>query len=253
MAGADGLYGNNINSGLAQPSEESMKQTKYEEMLPHEFEAAVRQFPVAYVPVGSLEWHGRHLALGNDALKVHGILLRTAKTYGGVVVPPTYWGHMAPWKPGCHPGLPEDIVDGLFTSIFRGLVTVGFKVVIGVTGHDVAEQINSLQKAVDAISSDGQARGLAVMEGFLYDLPEDEMDHAGHWETSILMYLRPELVDMEKIKGEVLTTEDGAKEAGISGRDPRTDASRELGEKIVNRIADNIGKKAQELLAELEK
>ena len=33
------------------------------------------------------------------------------------------------------------------------------------------------------------------------------------------------------------------------GRDPRTDASAELGERIVNRIADNIGKKAQELLA----
>ena len=76
---------------------------QYEEMLPHEFEAALAAFPVAYVPVGSLEWHGRHLALGNDALKAHGILVRTAQKYGGVVLPPTYWGHMAPWKPGCHP------------------------------------------------------------------------------------------------------------------------------------------------------
>ena len=43
-----------------------MKKVNYEEMLPHEFEGAIRQFPVAYVPVGSLEWHGRHLALGNE-------------------------------------------------------------------------------------------------------------------------------------------------------------------------------------------
>ena len=230
-----------------------MKKVKYEEMLPHEFEEALERFPVAYVPVGSLEWHGRHLALGNDTIKSYGILLRTAEKYGGVVVPPTYWGHMGHWKPGCHPGLPRDMVDGLFTAIFNGLVTVGFKVVIGVTGHDVKEQVDSLQKAVDAISADGRASGFAMMEGWLYDLPGDEMDHAAHWETSILMHLRPELVEMDRIKTEPLATEDDAREAGIWGRDPRTDSSRELGEKIVNRIADNIGRKARELLAGLQK
>lgn len=228
-----------------------MTKVRYEEMLPHEFEAALAQFPVAYVPVGSLEWHGRHLALGNDTLKAHGILLHTAEHYGGVVLPPTYWGHMGFWKPGCHPGLPADTVDALYTAIFTGLVTVGFKVVIGVTGHDVNEQLASLQKAVDAISADGTAAGFAMMEGMLYDLPGDAMDHAAHWETSILMYLHPELVELERIAREDLTSEEGANQAGIWGRDPRTDASRELGEKIVNRIADNIGGKARELLAEL--
>jgi creatinine amidohydrolase len=230
-----------------------MNKVRYEEMLPHEFEEALARFPVAYVPVGSLEWHGRHLALGNDTLKAYGILLKTAEKYGGVVVPPTYWGHMGHWKPGCHPGLPAEIVDGLYTAIFRGLVAVGFKAVIGVTGHDVKEQVDSLQKAVESISADGGAAGFAMMEGSLYDLPEDRMDHAGHWETSILMYLRPELVEMDRISGEALTSEDGAREAGIWGRDPRTDASRDLGEKIVNRIADNIGRKAQELLASLSR
>ncbi len=228
-----------------------MRKVKYEELLPHEFEEALRRFPVAYAPFGSLEWHGRHLALGNDTLKAYGILLRTAAQYGGVVVPPTYWGHMGHWKPGCHPGLPPDVVDALFAGIFRGLVTVGFKVVIGVTGHDVNEQVASLQKAVDAISADGTAAGFAMMEGDLYDLAGDQMDHAAHWETSLLMALRPELVDLARIQGEDLSTEAGHKEAGIWGRDPRTDASRELGEKIAARIAANIGKKAQELLAGL--
>jgi creatinine amidohydrolase/Fe(II)-dependent formamide hydrolase-like protein len=192
------------------------------------------------------------LALGNDTLKAYGILLKTAETYGGVVVPPTYWGHMGFWKPGCHPGLPKEIVDGLFTAIFEGLVTVGFKVIIGVTGHDVNDQVESLQKAVDAISADGHAAGYAMMEGDLYDLPGDTMDHAGHWETSILMHLRPDLVEMERIADEDLTTQEGRQEAGIGGRDPRTDASVALGEQIVNRIADNVGKKAQDLLAGLE-
>ena len=61
-------------------------------MLPHELAAALEKFPVADVPVGSLEWHGQHLALGNDTLKSYGILLKTAEDYGGVVLPPTCWG-----------------------------------------------------------------------------------------------------------------------------------------------------------------
>lgn len=66
-----------------------MKKTNYELMLPHELEEAVTAFPVAYVPFGSLEWHGKHLALGNDTLKAKGILEHTARKFGGVVVPPT--------------------------------------------------------------------------------------------------------------------------------------------------------------------
>jgi creatinine amidohydrolase len=229
-----------------------MRTVKYEEMLPHEFEEALQRFPVAYVPVGSLEWHGRHMALGNDSIKAYGILLKTAEKFGGIVVPPTYWGHMKMYdKPCSHPGIPPEAVDALFTAIFQGLVVTGFKVVIGVTGHDVDEQLDSLKKAADSISADGAAIGFAMKEGDLYDLEGEIMDHAGYWETSILMYLRPELVDLERIKYEDLTTETGHRAAGILGRDPRTDASPALGDLFVNRMADNIGRKAEELLLKL--
>lgn len=222
-------------------------------MLPYEFEEAIQQFPVAYVPVGSLEWHGRHLALGTDSLKAYGILIRTAEKYGGIVVPPTYWGHMQTYgKPCCHPGLPAEIVDSLFIAIFQGLVTAGFKVVIGVTGHDIDEQLDSLQKAVDSINGKGAVTGFAMKEGDLYDLEGEKMDHAGYWETSIMMYLHPELVEKDRIKNEDLSTESGRRKAGILGRDPRTNASPAMGELFVNRIADNIGRKANALLAGLQ-
>ena len=42
-------------------------------MRPGQLESALRQFPVVYVPFGLIEWHGRHLPLGNDALKAHAI------------------------------------------------------------------------------------------------------------------------------------------------------------------------------------
>ena len=76
------------------------------------------------------------------------------------------------------------------------------------------------------------------------------MDHAGHWETSLLMYLRPELVDMSEIADADLDSEEGKKEAGIYGKDPRKHASAELGRTIAESISNWIGEKAKELLAE---
>ena len=227
-----------------------MRTVKYEEMLPHEFEDALHLFPVAYVPVGSLEWHGKHMALGNDSIKAYGIVLKTAEKFGGIVIPPTYWGHMNLYdKPCSHPGIPSEVVDSLFISIFQGLVVAGFKVVIGVTGHDVDEQLRSLQKAADSISVDGKTIGFAMKEGDLYDLGDEKMDHAGYWETSILMYIRPDLLDLDQIRDVDLTSDEGHRRAGILGRDPRTDASLKLGKLFVNRMSDNIGKKAVELLS----
>ena len=47
-------------------------------MRPAQLEAALRKFPVVYVPFGLIEWHGRHLPLGNDALKAHAFLVKCA-------------------------------------------------------------------------------------------------------------------------------------------------------------------------------
>ena len=60
-------------------------------MRPSQLEAAGRAFPVVYVPLGLIEWHGRHLPLGTDALKAHAILVKTAELFGGVVYPPVYF------------------------------------------------------------------------------------------------------------------------------------------------------------------
>lgn len=231
------------------------RKVKYEEMLPHELEEAVAEFPVAYCAFGSLEWHGRHLPLGTDTLKAYHILLKTAEKFGGVVLPPIYWGFLEkshPWTMNFFSESQKQIVEELYTKIFLSLVDVGFKVIIGVTGHDVKPQKEAIQKAVEAVQKTGKATGYAMMEGDLYDLTDDKMDHAGHWETSLMMYLRPDLVDLKQIEHEDLESFEGRKKAGIWGKDPRKYASPELGRKIAEYIATQIGRKAQELLASLK-
>lgn len=60
------------------------KDVQMQFMRPRQLEDALRAFPAVYVPFGLIEWHGRHLPLGNDALKAHTILVKCAERFGGV-------------------------------------------------------------------------------------------------------------------------------------------------------------------------
>ena len=68
------------------------KQAKiqFELFHPEELAEAIAETPVAYVPCGSLEWHGEHLPLGCDALRGHKLCLEAAKRTGGIVLPAHY-------------------------------------------------------------------------------------------------------------------------------------------------------------------
>jgi len=235
--------------------ESSMKKVNYERMLPHELDEAVAAFPVAYVPVGSLEWHGKHLALGNDTLKALGILDHTARRFGGVVLPPTYWGCVGKWHPWTFGNLGQDHLQTLCEYIFQSLAELGFKVIMGVTGHDVAPHVEAMKAALETVKADYPVAGHMMQEGELTDFGEHRMDHAGHWETSILMYLCPDCVDMHQIRDEEIGKEwTGHKwdSPGIGGQDPRNGtANKQLGEMLVDGMAEAIGKKAQELLESL--
>jgi creatinine amidohydrolase len=232
-----------------------MKKRNYELMLPHELKETVTRFPVAYVPFGSLEWHGKHLALGNDTLKALGILEHAADRFGGVVLPPTYWGFLTKWHPWTFGNLGQEVLAQVCEFIFRSLADVGFKVIIGVTGHDVREQVDGMNTGLEKVKADYPIEGFMMKEGDLTDFGEHRMDHAAHWETSILMYLHPDSVDMHQIRDDVVSGRMESKNwgsPGIGGKDPRHgNAYKELGERLVLGMAEAIGKKAQELIEKL--
>tara|TARA_B100000809_G_C14857945_1_gene430795 strand:- start:346 stop:573 length:228 start_codon:yes stop_codon:yes gene_type:complete len=39
-------------------------------MSPYEFNEIMAESPIAYVPFGTVEWHGPHLPLGVDTMKI---------------------------------------------------------------------------------------------------------------------------------------------------------------------------------------
>lgn len=211
-------------------------------MRPDQLEAAAREFPVVYVPFGLIEWHGRHLPLGNDALKAHGILVKTAEHFGGVVYPPVYF----------HNGFDQNKFVPVLTELFERLKKTGFRVIIGVSGHNVRGQIDMINQALKPVTDDDTVAGVGLWEITLSKSQESGSDHAAKWETSNMMFLYPDLVDMSTLGTGPLAPNMKPPD-GIGGLDPRKHASPEVGRRNIELAADAIGKKARQLLNSLPK
>jgi creatinine amidohydrolase len=215
-----------------------MTKVKYEEMFPEEFKEAIEKNPIAYLPLGSLEYHGYHDVLGLDALKAWKICELAALKIGGVVFPPLYLGVDA-WpdldlekypnkKYDCyHVDVSEyqKLLEGYFYRMSR----IGFKKVFVLAGHYPNAEI-----ALLAAKTTKNIQVSAVKEP---DLVEGEKgDHAGVWETSLMMVLFPELVDLKKMEGK----ED--KLRAVEGEDPAK-STKEHGQEILNKILQGIEQK----------
>ena len=59
------------------------REVRFEEMYPWEIAAAMAEAPLCYLPLGTLEWHGEHAAVGLDALKAHAVYVLAAERSGG--------------------------------------------------------------------------------------------------------------------------------------------------------------------------
>jgi creatinine amidohydrolase len=209
-------------------------------MRPAQLEDAIRKFPVVYVPFGLIEWHGRHLPLGNDALKAHAILVKCAEQFGGVVYPPQW----------LHAGFNQEHLVPVYTQLFDHLKKTGFRVIIGVSGHNIKEQIDMINNALEPVISDGTATGIGLWEMTLSQCEESNSDHAAKWETSNMMFFYPERVDISEL-GDDNIIFDMRAPWGIGGLDPRKHASMEVGKRNVELASEAIGKKAHELLNSL--
>ena len=209
-------------------------------MRPGQLEKALRDFPVAYVPFGLIEWHGKHLPLGNDALKAHAILVKTAEQFGGVVYPPVYF----------HAGFPREYLAPVITELFQRLKKTGFRVILGVSGHNIREQIDMINKALAPVVADKTAAGVGLWEITLSASAESSTDHAAKWETSNMMFFYPDLVDLSTL-GDGPLAPNMKPPDGIGGLDPRKHASAAAGRRNVELASQAIGRKARELLQSL--
>jgi creatinine amidohydrolase/Fe(II)-dependent formamide hydrolase-like protein len=152
------------------------------------------------IPLGSTEQHGPHMPLGTDYYEAVG----TSKMISGrtgVVVAPVLWVGYSVYHSG-FPGTlslkPETMEQVLFESV-EMLMKYGFRRFMFFNyhgGNNIVQQrvIHRINHTTEAIAT-SIGHGSPIQqseEGEFFDW------HAGKSETSIMLYLKPELVRMER-------------------------------------------------------
>ncbi len=160
------------------------------------------------LPIGILEKHGPHAPLGSDLIHVREWSARATKTEYAVVFPDYFYGQIYEAKQ--HPGtfaLPSKLVWDLLDATCEEIARNGFDKIVIVNGHGGNPQL--LRYFVQ--SQLERKRDYAVY--FFDPVPEPAFtekvnktrksdpagdQHGGENETSSLLYLRPDLVKMER-------------------------------------------------------
>jgi creatinine amidohydrolase len=223
-----------------------------EYMSPSEIEESAKNFSIAYIPIGAMEWHNEHLPLGLDTIKAYELCKRICAQTGGIIFPPIYFGSDTIGTVGSMP-VPTTVEKDLFRATIENLISQGFRVIVTLTGHTPEVQIENLKNIAKEIEEKNKyVKVISLTEGTFVHDEEIELfghyeDHAAAGETSLLQYLRPELVHLERLKYPIKP-----KKEGILW-DPRY-GSKENGEKIVKliveRSVDHIKKEKDKLFAE---
>ena len=175
-------------------------EVRLEYMRPEAIEAAKQQHPFIYVPFGAIEWHGYHNPVGLDALKAHEQLVGLAVELGGVVYPSIYFGsgggHLD-W-PATYMVAKEPMIQ-IVVDLLHGFEKNGYRKVILISGH-YPNRSEYLDAAAEVYrQAGGQMAVLALVEN---QAPGVGGDHAAKFETSSMLYLHSETVDMRRLDDE---------------------------------------------------
>lgn len=233
-AGAGALTG---SVGQAKDKAKAEREVRLEYLRPAQILEARGDCATIFQPLGTIEWHGVHSVVGVDALKAHALCVRAAEKGGGVVSPALYGGVGGLSEPHTFVMEPENSVFSnqlrpWVEQLCREMARDGFKAIIIVTGHyGAAQQIVVRETAVRMT----RALGIPVLGTPEYWLAIDKGyggDHAAWGETSLMMHLHPDTVDLSLL-GE-------PPHQGVGGRDPRQSSEKDgrmLTETIVSRLA----------------
>jgi creatinine amidohydrolase len=213
-------------------------------LLPAEFRTAQATLPVCFLPLGTVEWHGEHNALGLDALKAHALCIAAAQQAGGGVVhPPLYGGMGGLDKPATVVVEPElawenYLLRPWLEQLLYEFQRQGFRAIIMLTGHYGHNQQIVVRETAARMAERLQIPILGTPEYWLAHDAGYLGDHAGIGETSLLWYLQPDLVALDRI--------DSDPEYGKEGR-IREGSSPELGKRYAELIVQRLAAVAQSM------
>jgi creatinine amidohydrolase len=169
---------------------------------------------VVVIPTGSLEQHGPHLPLFTDSILVTAVAEAVERQLPDkIILTPTLWLGAS----GHHLKFPGSLSNsfsaymGAIESVAESLIPHGFTKFYVLNGHGGNTEPNGV--ALRGLKSKypnltfGHSGYFAFVASEIKDVldgPVKEMRHACEAEASLVMYLRPELVRVDKLRDDGL-------------------------------------------------
>ncbi len=176
------------------------------EMTTLEVEAFLEHHLTVIVPVGSTEQHGPHAPLLTDVLIPQEVARRVAPRVGGVVAPPVNYALSYP-----HVGF-TGVVQvriptfmALIEDLCASLAAVGFRRIVFLNGHydNTYAIAYACANAADRLPAGVHAFPINYWDGMTPAEAAEFFDpatglHANRGETSAVLAIAPDLVDMDR-------------------------------------------------------
>lgn len=263
-------------------------ETRMAFLRPGEIVERLKRASAVYVPFGPLEWHGPHMPYGTDALNAESVALGASAKTGGVVWPTQFWGTERERSPQQLASLgfrtdkyvvgmdfprnlirsmycPEEVFALVVREILREIGVLGARLAVLVNGHGAENQIRTFERLTVEANNTTGLRVLFRIAAPRKMLEEGSGEHAAAKETSLLMHLHPQCVDVGQLPAKRVRMKytdyavvdgpgfDGkAKAAGYIAKedDPRVSARPEIGRRIVQQtVLELVGEVRAELRA----
>ena len=218
-----------------------------------EFKDHLKKTKTIIFPFGTVEEHGSHLPLNTDTLIVYEVLKRVAEKREVFLAPPLYYGVCTTTSQ--HPGtisITPETLRRLTRDMVKDTYKKGLRNFFLVSGHGGGLHMYALKEAAEGLVEELEGINMAVISP--YDILHKELSvladtandsHAGEIETSLVLYLAPELVKGVSAEEyprfpKPYIVKDKLKywRGGVWGNPAK--ASREKGEAAVGLIVDKI-------------
>ncbi len=163
--------------------------------------AHVARDPRLIIPVGALEQHGSHLPLGSNVLIARRISLDLSREFGVLRAPTFHYGVNVATDRAFSgtASLGKKVLHRALNDLLGCWEDQGFREFILITAHRHEPHLESL---AGLITDAARVRVVEVWDVDLSDLLERQQgpEHAGEAETSVMLYLHPELVRMDRAR-----------------------------------------------------
>ena len=233
--------------------------------LQNKIQKITEYMKMVIIPIGATEQHGPHLPLAVDTIDCYEIAKRVSAKTQVPVIPPLVYG--CSQSHGNFPGTisirPEtmirmicDIAEWLYKSNMRKILLLNGHMWNWGPIYSARENIHYDFPDLQVRVLDWWATNPDIMSQSMKDCPVlPSYVHANIGETSCMLSIRPDLVNMSKaVNQEDYNTffeyrMDQYTKSGIVGRET-TNATAEFGEKILSMVVDNLATMIQAALRE---